>query len=364
MSILYDESQRAIAREAERVLQARADKGVLLGLLEAPGEFDRSFWRTAVEQGWTALAAPERFGGLGLGLVELGAVTQAAGAVVAGAPFLITHDAAVQALLAGGDAMLQGRWVPALAAGEAIAAVAFAESGSPLPKLPATEFRDGALTGLKPGVVGALHADFAVVWASYRGGPALVFAELAGVARQALASVDNSRGYADLVFAASPASLLIEGEAAFAAGRGLLARMAVATAHEQVGGAQAMMLAARDYANMRKAFGQPIGAFQAVKHRIAELYALVEIARANCLRAAACEGAAEFLAAAAAARLSATEAYDTAAREGVQIHGGAGVTWEAALHLHLRRARSLAVELGSPLFWEDLLVEQLTEPAR
>jgi acyl-CoA dehydrogenase len=136
--------------------------------------------------------------------------------------------------------------------------------------------------------------------------------------------------------------------------------MAVVTAHEQVGGAEALLTIARDYALTRKAFGQPIGAFQSIKHRIAEMYGLVEIARANCIHAASREGEADFLKAAAAARLSATEAYDTAARDGIQIHGGIGVTWETGLHLHMRRARSLAIEQGNMLFWEDLLAEQLS----
>jgi acyl-CoA dehydrogenase len=139
--------------------------------------------------------------------------------------------------------------------------------------------------------------------------------------------------------------------------------MAVVTAHEQVGGAEASLHLGRDYALARQAFGQPIGAFQAIKHRLAELYGLVEIARANAIHAAAREGQADFLAAAAAARLSATEAYDTAARDVMQVHGGIGQTWESCLHLHMRRARSLAVELGNEMFWEDLLVDALVREA-
>jgi acyl-CoA dehydrogenase len=139
----------------------------------------------------------------------------------------------------------------------------------------------------------------------------------------------------------------------------VLARMAVVTAHEQVGGAEALLYIARDYAVTRKAFGQFIGAFQSIKHRIAEMYGLVEIARANCIHAAASEGTTEFITAAAAARISATEAYDTNSRDCVQIHGGIGVTWEMGLHLHMRRARSLAVECGSLVFWEDVLVDRL-----
>lgn len=359
MSILYDDQQQAIASTARRILDAGADKARLLAVLEAIGEYDERFWRTAVEQGWTALAAPEVHGGLGLGLVELGLVAQASGAATAGAPFLTSNYGVVCALVASGDAALQAHWLPLLAAGEAIGAIAFAEGNAPLPQSPRAVFAAGALSGDKPGVTAGLAADLAVVWALHDGRPALVLAELAGVACNPVASFDNGRLFADLDFAGAAATLLIGGETARTVALDMLARMAVVTAHEQLGGAEALLFTARDYANARKAFGQPIGAFQSVKHRIAELYGLVEIARANCIHAAAREGQPDFLKAAAAARLAATEAYDTAARDCVQIHGGIGVTWEGGLHLHMRRARSLAIEQGNMLFWEDVLVDAL-----
>jgi len=360
MSILYSEEQQAIATESRRAIDARADKTRLLDLIERTGAYDHPFWDTAIAQGWTALAVPEAHGGLGLGLIEQGLVAQATGAATAGAPFLTANYGAIQMLLASGDAEACGRWLPRLASGEAVAAVAFAEGNAPLRPSPAAVFAGGHLSGTKPGVTAGLAADFAVVWCHHAGEPALVLADLAGASRQAVDSFDNARLFADLTFANAPATLLIEGEAARAAALDALARMAVVTAHEQVGGAEALLFAARDYANTRKAFGQPIGAFQSVKHRIAELYGLVEIARANCIHAASREGEGDFLQAAAAARLSATEAYDTAARDAVQIHGGIGVTWDGGLHLHTRRARSLAIEQGNMLFWEDLLVEQLS----
>jgi acyl-CoA dehydrogenase len=363
MSIVYDEEQQAIASAARRVLDARADKARLLGLLERTGDYDRTFWATAVEQGWTALAIPEEHGGLGLGLIELGLVAQASGAATAGAPFLTTNYGATRALLASGDTALQAQWLPRLASGAATAAIAFAE-GAVLPVTPRTELTQGRLHGVKTGVTAGLAADFAVVWAQHQGKPALALAELSKSSRQAIDSFDNSRLFADVTFSDTPAVLLLEGEPARAAALDVLARMAVVTAHEQLGGAEALLFIARDYANARKAFGQPIGAFQSVKHRIAELYGLVEIARANCIHAAARAeehgGQPDFLKAAAAARLAATEAYDTAARDTVQIHGGIGVTWEAGLHLHMRRARSLAIELGNMLFWEDLLAAELS----
>lgn len=367
MSILYTDELEAIAREAQRVLDARFDKARLLDLLLTTGEFDRTFWETAKEQGWAGLAIPEVFGGLGLGLTELGIVALAAGRVSAGAPFLTTNDGAATALLAGANDALKSDWLPRLASGAALGAVAFAEGNDILPPAPLASFDGAALTGTKHGVAAGLFADFAVVLARRDGVPVLVLAELDLATRRAIQSYDNSRGYADLVFDAAPATLLAEGKAALATARDVLARMAVVIAHEQVGGAEWLMLAARDYANTRKAFGQPIGAFQSVKHRIAELYALVEIGRANCQLAAAQAGnlgqavQPGFLAAAASARISGTEAYDTAARDSVQVHGGIGVTWESGLHLHMRRARSLAVEVGNLFFWEDLLVSELTK---
>lgn len=359
MSILYDEAQQAIATESRRVLDARVDKTRLLALLEEPGAYDETFWTTAVEQGWAALALPEAYGGLGLGLVELGLVAQASGAATAGAPFLTAGYGAARVLMASGHSGLAEVWLPMLAAGEALATFALAEGNVPLPATPVCIFDTGRLTGVKPGVVAGLAADFAVVWCAYEGRPALALAELAGVARHPIDSFDNGRLHADLQFNGAPATLLLDGDSAQAAALDALARMAVVTAHEQLGGAEALMLIARDYANARKAFGQPIGAFQSVKHRIAEIYGLVEIARANSIHAASREGTPDFLRAAAAARLSATEAYDTAVRDTIQIHGGIGVTWEGGLHLHMRRARSLAIEQGNMLFWEDLLVAEL-----
>ncbi len=363
MSILYDEGQQAIATESRRVLDARVAKDRLLKLLEQVGEHDQPFWDTAVEQGWTALAIPEEHGGLGLGLIELGLVAMATGAATAGAPFLAFNYGAAQALLGSGDADLAATWLPRLASGAAIGTVAFAEGSAALPPQPAASFAGGKLSGTKLAVVGALNADFAIVWASHEGRPALVLVELAGAVRKPVSSFDNSRLYADLVFDNTLATLLADGAAAVELARDVLGRMAVVTAHEQVGGAEALLRIACDYAVTRRAFGQLIGAFQSIKHRIAEMYGLVEIARANCIHAASREGQGDFLLAAADARISATEAYDTASRDCVQVHGGIGVTWEQGLHLHMRRARSLAIELGNLYFWEDLLVERLTGEA-
>jgi acyl-CoA dehydrogenase len=360
MSLLYDEGQLAIASESRRVLEARVLHEHLLPLLETQGQFHAAFWDTAKEQGWTALALPEAYGGLDLSLVELGLIAFQAGRSLSGAPFLTSSFGAARALLDFGSDALKTEWLPGLASGDAIGAIAFAEAQEAVPPCPTVAFSGGTLTGTKHAVSAGLNADVAIVLASDGGTPVLVVANLAGVERQVFNTFDNSRCTADLVFGDTPATVIASGQKALDAALHILALQSVVTAHEQTGGAEMLMETARDYANTRRAFGQVIGSFQSVKHRIAEMYGLVELARAGALHAATREGQNDFVRAAAAARIQATEAYDTAARDCVQVHGGIGVTWEAGLHLHMRRARTLAIEQGNILFWEDVLVDQLT----
>jgi acyl-CoA dehydrogenase len=332
-----------------------------MALLERTGACDESFWTIAVEQGWTGIGILEEHGGLGLGLMELGLVSQATGAATAGAPFLAGNHGAAHVLQAGGSEAQKARWLPALASGEATACCAFADGALPIAAKSGVSLSAGSLDGVARWTSGGHAADIAIVLARGEDGEdVLALCELAGVTREPLESSDNARLYADLNFSGTPAEAIATGKDARRLALEALSRMALVAAWEQLGGAEALLFIARDYANTRKAFGQPIGAFQSVKHRIAELYGLVEIARANCLHAASREGEADFLRAAAAARLSATEAYDTAARDTVQIHGGIGVTWESGLHLHMRRARSIAIEQGNMLFWEDLLTRELS----
>jgi acyl-CoA dehydrogenase len=363
MSLLYDESQQQIANEAERVLAAGYSGAKLKELLEAKGRFDEQFWTTCAEQGWTALALPEEHGGLGLGLVELGLIAEQCGAVACGAPFLGTSYAAAQAILRQGDDATRAEWLPKLASGEAKGTVAFAEGQDMLPATPALRLSNGRLTGEKPAVPGGGAADVAVVLASGEHGPllALVPLDQGGVTRNLLDTFDNSRVAADLAFDGAEATAL-DGDGIEAA-RAIMRLQAVVTAYEQVGGAQKMLTTERDYALTRRAFGQVIGSFQSVKHRIAEDYVLVELARANAIHAAANADSPDFGRYAAAARISATEAYDTVSRDATQVHGGIGVTWEADMHLHQRRARTLAIEGGNLIFWEDELVDELGRAA-
>ncbi|MGK2911455.1 MAG: acyl-CoA dehydrogenase [Sphingobium sp.] len=361
MSILYNEAQIQIGEEARRQLDAAFSAERLKSLLESTSRYDEAFWQICREQGWTAIGIPEEQGGIGLSLIELGLIALACGAVACGAPFLGTSFGAGQAIVEFGSDALKAAWLPKLAAGEVIGAIGFAEGRDMLP-VPSLRLTNGRLHGAKPAVAGGAAADVAIVLASGETGPVLALVALdgAGVSRTLLDTFDNSRNAADLLFDGAEATVLDGASDAREAALEILRRQAVVTAHEQVGGAERMMTAARDFALSRRAFGQPIGAFQAVKHRIADDYVLVEMARANALDAAASFGTPDFARIAAAARITATEAYETVSRDATQTHGGIGVTWEADLHLHQRRARSLAIEQGPLMFWEDRLVEAMT----
>ena len=193
----------------------------------------------------------------------------------------------------------------------------------------------------------------------------LVDLSVSGVARATLPTVDPTRSHARLVFDGAPAEPLGAAGAGDALLERLLDRAAVLVAFEQVGGAQAALDMAREYAMGRFAFGRPIASFQAIKHKLVDMYVATELARSNAYYAAwaLSTGAAELPVAAAAARVSATEAFWLSAKENIQTHGGMGFTWEFDCHLYYRRAKLLALQLGSARRWKHALISRLAERA-
>jgi alkylation response protein AidB-like acyl-CoA dehydrogenase len=182
-----------------------------------------------------------------------------------------------------------------------------------------------------------------------------------GGERETLENLDPTRSQAQLVFrdaAAEPLGLPGEG---WNHTRALLDRAAILFAFEQSGGAEAALDMARAYAMERYAFGRPIASFQAIKHKLADMYIAATLARSNCYYGAwaLSTDAPELPLAAATARVSATRAFNECASENIQTHGGMGFTWEFDCHLYYRRAKALAVNLGSLGRWEDRLVAAL-----
>ena len=228
----------------------------------------------------------------------------------------------------------------------------------------ATRAEGSRLTGTKMPVADGDVADFAVVLAAQgdgRAGLFLVDLKEPGVTRASLATVDPTRSHARIVLEGAPGEPLGAPGAGWPLTERLLDRAAVLVAFEQLGGAQAALEMAREYALGRFAFGRQIASFQAIKHKLADMYVGVELARSNAYYGAwaLTKDAPELPVAAAAARVAASEAYYHAAKENIQIHGGMGFTWEFDCHLHYRRAKLTGLMLGSARRWKDLLVARL-----
>jgi len=361
----FSADQKALREQARKFLAEHASSTRVRRILEGAEPYDAELWRGMGEMGWMGTAIPEAHGGAGFGHLELCVIAEELGRSLAPTPFASTIYLAAEALLLAGSDAQKKRWLPRIAQGEAIGCFALAEGPQvATPANLATRAEGAHLTGTKVPVADGDVADFAVVLAAQgdgRAGLFLVDLKGPGVTRASLATVDPTRSHARLVLDGAP------GEPLGAPGQGwplterLLDRAAVLVAFEQLGGAQAALEMAREYALGRFAFGRQIASFQAIKHKLADMYVGVELARSNAYYGAwaLTKDAPELPVAAAAARVAASEAYYQAAKENIQIHGGMGFTWEFDCHLHYRRAKLTGLMLGSARRWKDLLVTRL-----
>ena len=338
-------------------------------VLDGKVPYDKDLWKGLAEMGFLGVAIPEKFGGAGAGHLELCVIAEEMGRALAPVPFSSTVYLAAEALLiAGSDAQKQ-KWLPKIASGEAIGTLALFEGkGNPSPKAIKLAASGGTLNGVKKPVPDGAIADFAIVAArtgssGRESDISLFIVDLrdGGVEVKGLTNVDPTRGQAEITFTNAKAEPL------GAAGEGwgiltqVLDRAAVLLAFEQVGGADRALEMGRDYALDRIAFGRPIGSFQAVKHMLADMYVSATLARSNCYYGAwaLSTNAGELPEAAAAARISATQAFQHCAKNNIQVHGGMGFTWEFDCHMYYRRANATALGLGSLSYWEDALIDRM-----
>jgi acyl-CoA dehydrogenase len=369
MNFDFSDDQKYLRDEARRFLAAKCDTRVVRGVLEGEAPYDRDLWRAIGEMGWLGTAIPEDHGGLGLGHLELCVIAEEMGRALAPVPFASTVYLAAEALMLAGTEEQKKKWLPKIATGEVIGTLAVAEGpGAPRPQAIKTAFNGQTLKGEKLPVPDGDTADFAIVVANDGKGQgegnivlALVDLTAKGVARAAVKTLDPTRSQARLTFDNAPAEALGAPGEGWAQLQSVLDRAAVLIAFEQLGGADRCLEMAKEYALGRHAFGRPIGSFQAIKHKLADMYINNELARSNAYYGAwaLSSGAAELPLAAAGARVMASEAYDYAAKETIQTHGGMGFTWEVDCHLFLRRAKHLGLVLGSARHWKDRLVGHL-----
>lgn len=378
MNFDFSSEQDALREAARKFLSGRVSFDDLRRR-HAAGDaqlFDAGLWEAMADLGWLGAAIPQAHGGSGLGVTELCVLAEEFGRCLAPVPFVLSAGLVAEAIRRHGSEDQRRLHLPKLASGEVLATFATAEgpgkTGAESMQAwysPAT----GRLNGVKLPVPAAPQARLALVVcrAQQAPGTLLVLVDLAqpGVRTTPLQGFDPFRTQGRIEFVdakAEPLGALAPGQDPLDP---ILDRAAVLTAFEQLGGATACLEMARDYALQRRVFARPIGAFQAIKHRLADMAAKIELARSNAWFAAwALEqvdaGSPEAVPggmalAAAAARISAGEAFDFASRENLQVHGGAGFTWEGNCHPFYIRARHLAVWLGGEPVWAARLVRAL-----
>jgi alkylation response protein AidB-like acyl-CoA dehydrogenase len=356
----------------ESVSQFLADKspmGAVRALMETPDGYDPAVWaQLAGQLGLAGLAIPQEYGGSGYSWAELVIVLEEMGAALLCAPYFASVALAASAVLAAGDEAARRELLPGIASGEVIATLAVAEDSGRWDagsiRLTATAAGgQHTVSGHKTFVIDGQTAQLIIVAARTGDDLALlaVAGDAPGLTRTPLPTMDMTRRQARLEFSATPARLLSRGDEAGRALATTLDLAAVALAAEQAGGARRCLDLSVAYAKSRTQFGRPIGSFQAIKHKCADMLLQVESARSAARYAgwAAAYLPAELPAAASLAKAFCSDAYARAAGATIQIHGGIGFTWEHDAHLHFKRATTSALLFGDPAYHRELLAQRI-----
>jgi len=369
MNFGFSEEQEELRRQVRRFLEEKSPETEVRRLMATTEGYDEAVWRQMADQlGLQAMIIPEVHGGAGFGYVELEVVLEEMGAALLCAPYFSTVALATNALLTANDEVAMKQWLPSIAAGDTIATLALTEDAGSweLDKVTtsATKANDAwTLSGHKSFVLDGHTAGLILVAARTSAGLSLfaVEGDATGLTRTPLATMDQTRKQARLEFADTPATLVgRDGDAAPGLEK-TLQLAAVALAAEQVGGAQRVLDNAVDYAKNRMQFGRPIGSFQAIKHKCADMLLQVESAKSAAYYGAwaAATDDEELALAASLAKSYCSEAYFHCAAENIQIHGGIGFTWEHHAHLYFKRAKSSELFLGDPAYHRELLAQRL-----
>jgi alkylation response protein AidB-like acyl-CoA dehydrogenase len=369
MNFAFSEEQEELRSSVRRFLEDKSPMTEVRRLMETSEGYDPAVWKQMGEQlGLQAIAIPEEYGGVGFGYVELTVIFEEMGAALLCAPYFSTVALAANALLSSGDERAKKDLLPGIASGETIATLALTEDTGRWDLDGVTLAATGKggewkLDGHKMFVIDGHTADLILVAGRTAKGVSLFAVEsgAAGLTRTPLATMDQTRKQARIEFSGTPARLVGEDGGAGPALSRTLDLAAVALAAEQVGGAQRCLDMAVDYAKTRIQFGRPIGSFQAIKHKCADMLLEVESAKSAAYYAgwAAAEDSDELPVVASLAKSYCSEAYFHAAAENIQIHGGIGFTWEHDAHLYFKRAKSSELLLGDPSYHRELLAQRI-----
>jgi alkylation response protein AidB-like acyl-CoA dehydrogenase len=363
------DDQLALQDSVRAVLERECPMALVRTVVEE-GKDSEELWSRMVELDWPALTVPEAHGGLGLGFVELAVVAEQLGYVLAPTPFLATAGQFVPAVQAAGNEAQRDRFLGAVARHGAVGTLAVAEAGGrfTLESIATTAAPDGdgwVVSGEKHFVFDAARAEELVVAARLAGsegddGVALFVVPGSQVESEPMANIDGSRSYATVLVDSvriGPDRVLGEPGAMAPVLRRVVQEATAAVAVEMVGTCQAIFDIVLAYVGQREQFGVKVGSFQAVKHKLANMYVALESARATAYFAAAAiaEGDERRDAAVAMAKAGAGDCQKLVTQEGIQLLGGIGYTWEHDMHLYVKRAKAGAALFGTASEHVELL---------
>ncbi len=369
MNFAFSDEQEELRRSVRRFLEDKSPISEVRRLMETEEGYDAGVWKTLADQlGLVGLAIPEEFGGSGFTSVEAGIVFEEMGRSLYCGPYFATAALAANAILQGGDEASKAAYLPGIAAGETIATLALTEEDGnwAIDSVLTSATFDGntwSLTGTKSYVIDAMVARLIVVAARTTVGISL-FVVNAGAANMEITSIptlDTTRKMARISFAGTPATLIGEDGGGAAALEVTLNLACVALAAEEVGGASKCLEMSVDYAKSRIQFGRPIGSFQAIKHKCADMLLEVESAKSAAYYAGwvASQDGDELEVAAPLAKAFCSDAYFGAAADTIQIHGGIGFTWEHDAHLYFKRAKASQLLFGDSSFHRERLAARV-----
>ena len=363
MNFELSDEQVLLRDQSRRFFSDSCPPSLVRRILDGNESYAEGLWRSILEMGFTATVIPEEYGGLGLSYLELVVVAEEIGRVVAPVPFSSSVYLATEALLVAGSNAQKQTWLPKLAAGDVIGTLAYAEGkGQTHSSRLETRASKETLSGFKPVVTDADVAGFYVVLAREEDGMGeslyLVPTGETGLQIEQTSTVDPTRSHAHIHLEKVAAERLGPKGEGWSLLQKILDRAAVLFAWEQLGGAEACLDMAKEYALGRYAFGRSIASYQLVKQKLVEMYVKNTLARSNAYYAAWAlnSKSPDMPIAAAAARVGSTQAYAYAAKENIQIHGGMGYTWEFDCQFHYRRSKILAVVIESESAWHEKLI--------
>jgi alkylation response protein AidB-like acyl-CoA dehydrogenase len=368
VTFAFSEDQQELRSTTARFLEEKSSSAIVRELMETDTGFDEGMWKQMADLGWFGMAIPEEYGGLGFGFVEVTVLMEEMGKRLLPSPYLSSIILGANAILNGATDAQKKELLPGIADGTTRAALAFVEPSGRWDtdgiEVQATEKGGNwTISGTKSYVVDGHTANLLITAAKTGDGISLftVDPDASGVVRTKLETLDMTRKQAKVDFDNTPATLLGDQGKGADALQKTLDQAAAALSAEMVGGSQACLDASTTYAKERYQFGRPIGSFQAIKHKCANMLMEVEMARSAAYYAgwAAAEDPDELSLAASLAKAYCSDAFFHAAAENIQIHGGIGFTWEHDAHLYFRRAKSSEIYLGDATYHRELVAQKL-----